>query len=159
MISWRIILVILGVMILLVTIQTFIVEAYLDRIGMMVVVLTLYLIFVCLVISGIIWLIWKHYIGKPLHAITKAARKVASGDFSIQIQHTENGRKVSEMDVLINDFNKMTRELAGNEMLKNDFIANVSHEIKTPISIIQSYAKALKRSHRNTCSRSYKYRR
>lgn len=48
------------------------------------------------------------------------------------------------MDVLIEDFNKMIQELNGNEMLKNDFISNVSHEIKAPLSLIQSYTKALR---------------
>ena len=51
---------------------------------------------------------------------------------------------MNEIDVLIEDFNKMIRELAGNEMLKSDFISNVSHEIKSPLSLIQSYTKALR---------------
>ena len=144
MISWHIILIVLGIMFLLVTVQTFIVEAYLDHIAAMVGVLTCYLVFVCLTLAGIIWLVWRETTGKPLRKLVRAARKVAEGDFTVQLQSTRKNGKMNEIDVLIEDFNKMTRELAGNEMLKSDFIANVSHEIKTPLSIIQSYTKALK---------------
>lgn len=46
-------------MLLLVTAQTIIVEAFLDRIGALVGVLTAYLAFVCLTLAGVIWLVWR----------------------------------------------------------------------------------------------------
>lgn len=142
--SWRIILIVLGVMVLLITAQTFIVANFLNRIAALAAVLTEYLIFVCLVIVGVIWLVWRQTTGKPLRQIARAARKVAAGDFSVQVPSPRKDGRMNEIDVLIADFNQMTRELAGNEMLKSDFIANVSHEIKTPLSIIHSYTKALR---------------
>ena len=127
MVPWQLILIVLGIMILLATAQTFIVDAYLDKIGALVGVLTAYLIFVSMVLAGGIWLVWRQTTGKPLRMIAKAARKVAEGDFSIQLPFGRKNGRMNEIDVLIEDFNKMVRELAGNEMLKNDFISNVSH--------------------------------
>ena len=144
MISWWIIFAVLGVVVLLVAIQTVLISyALANRIGTMVAVLTAYLTFVCMVIAGVIWLVWRHTTGKPLRRIARAARRVATGDFNVQVP-ARKSKKMNEIDVLIQDFNKMVRELEGNEILKSDFIANVSHEIKTPLSIIQSYTKALR---------------
>lgn len=145
MISWHIIFVILGIVFLLVAAQTVLItRSFPSQVGAMISILVAYLTFACLVIAGFVWLVWRHTTGKPLRKIARAARKVAEGDFTVQIPSNKKKKKMNEIDVLIEDFNKMTRELAGNEILKSDFIANVSHELKTPLSIIRSYTKALK---------------
>lgn len=143
MVSWPLILILLGIVLALLVVQSFILDEYLDRIPLLAGVMTYYYIGVCSLLGVLIWLVWRHTIGKPIKKLARAAQKVTAGDFSVQIATRKSKRK-NEIDVLIDDFNTMTRELAGNEILKTDFIANVSHEIKTPLSIIQSYTRALK---------------
>lgn len=144
LISWKTALVLFGIVYILIFVQTFILAAFWNQIPAMAGVLLNYLICVCFLLTVLVGLFWRYIIGKPIRKIAKAAQKVAAGDFSVQIESERKDGKMNEIDVLIEDFNKMTRELAGNEILKSDFIANVSHEIKTPLSVIQSYAKALK---------------
>ncbi|MDR0853247.1 MAG: HAMP domain-containing histidine kinase [Clostridiales Family XIII bacterium] len=91
----------------------------------------------------IIGLLKRNYFDKPIKTIADAAQKVAGGDFDVCIPpHRSDGKK-DQIEVLIEDFNTMTQELTTIETLKTDFITNVSHEIKTPLSVIQSYATAI----------------
>ncbi|MBQ7880971.1 MAG: GHKL domain-containing protein [Clostridia bacterium] len=85
----------------------------------------------------------KHMIEKPVKMILNATQKIASGDFSVKLTPLHEYSKYTEYDLIFENINIMTKELSKNEMLKNDFVSNVSHEIKTPLSIIQNYAKIL----------------
>lgn len=95
---------------------------------------------VSLLARAIIYIVFT----KPMMELGKAAQMVATGDFTVQVNTQRKDNKKDELEVLIDDFNKMVRELATIETMKEDFIANISHEIKTPLSIIKSYAVSLR---------------
>lgn len=80
---------------------------------------------------------------KPVTDLSNAMKKVAAGDYSVELS---TKCPVGEVRQMQEDFNLMVRELAATEMLKSDFISNVSHEIKTPISAIEGYAMLLQDS-------------
>jgi signal transduction histidine kinase len=104
-----------------------------------------WLVFSSTVLTTLYWLVRRFLLERPMRRLSGAAKKIAAGDFSVRVEplpKKKNGKK-DYFDVMIDDFNTMAAELAGIETLKNDFIANVSHEIKTPLSVIQSYAAAL----------------
>ncbi|MCX4269365.1 MAG: HAMP domain-containing sensor histidine kinase [Lachnospiraceae bacterium] len=82
----------------------------------------------------------------PMKELAKAADRVASGDFSVYVPPIHSVDKYDYLDVMIVDFNKMVEELGSIETLKTDFFSNVSHEIKTPIAVIQSSAEILQKT-------------
>ena len=85
----------------------------------------------------------KVTVERPVKQITEAAEKIMQGDFSVRV---DAGRKygVDETFQQIHGcFNRMAEELGSVETLRTDFIANVSHEMKTPLAVMQNYGKLL----------------
>lgn len=65
-------------------------------------------------------------------------------DFSVRLSSMRKDGKKDEFEVLFEDFNTMAEELSSTEMMKSDFIANVSHELTPPpLAVIQNYATLL----------------
>lgn len=85
----------------------------------------------------------KFMVGRPVRMIARAADRIMQGDFSVRIPPIRSADKLDGFDVIGDCFNKMARELAGMETLRTDFIANVSHELKTPLAVIQNYGTML----------------
>jgi len=98
-----------------------------------------------LVFCLITFIIRRNKFERPLRILGEAARQVTGGDFSIHIDPIRKNGKKDYVEVMFEDFNTMVAELDSIETLTGDFITNVSHEIKTPLSVIQSYAAALKK--------------
>lgn len=113
----------------------------------------LFVSFVCVFFYGI----WhKLFIEKPVKRILKATNAVASGDFSTQIKTVhKNSLHFNELDQITENLNLMIKELSGTETLRTDFIANVTHELKTPLASIQNYATLLETTPITSSQREY----
>ncbi len=76
----------------------------------------------------------------PIRRLDESMESVARGDFTVRLGEESHFRDIEH---IYKNFNLMVRELGANEMLKSDFISNVSHEIKTPVTAIEGYAMLL----------------
>lgn len=80
---------------------------------------------------------------RPVRHIVKVAEKIMNGDFSVRVAPIRSLDSQDGFNIIIDYFNRMAEELSGIETLRTDFIANVSHELKTPLSVIQNYGTML----------------
>ena len=85
----------------------------------------------------------KFMVGRPVRKIIKAAEQMMTGDFSVRIPPLHGIANADGFGVIADYFNQMAQELSGTETLRTDFIANVSHELKTPLAVIQNYGTML----------------
>ena len=85
----------------------------------------------------------KLTVERPVKRITEAAERIIRGDFSVRVAPQSRFGTDATFNRIIDCFNKMAKELGGVETLRTDFIANVSHEMKTPLAVMQNYGTLL----------------
>lgn len=105
-------------------------------------ILILYIFFSSILCATIDFIRRRLTVDKPVREILEATKKMTYGNFDIQLEPSHK-RNYTSYDLIKLDLNRLALELSKIEMLKSDFISNVSHEIKTPLTIIQNYAQAL----------------
>lgn len=92
------------------------------------------------IISCFIIYFYLKKIFHPLVELSSKSMKVAKGDFSVSVKEEAT---IPELKDTLHNFNIMIQELSKVETLSNDFISNVSHEFKTPLSVIRSNVNIL----------------
>lgn len=106
--------------------------------------LGIYTLISLLLVSGITVALMSYFIGRrvltPLVKLSSASKEVARGNFDVTVSDSS---KMEEVQSTFRNFNAMVRELKSISTLSSDFIANVSHEFKTPLSVIEGYAMLL----------------
>lgn len=86
-------------------------------------------------------LFYSKRMARPLDEIAAASRKFARGDFSVRVKQVED--PTDEMGALIESFNKMADSLESAEARRTEFIANISHELRTPMTTIAGFADGI----------------
>lgn len=106
----------------------------------------LYILFTSLIFFIIDYIRRNIIIQKPLNDILDATNLISKGEFDIKLKPRHNYNNYDELDKIMININKMAIGLRNDEILKKDFISNFSHEIKTPIAIMNGYINLLKRN-------------
>ncbi|GAF38338.1 two component sensor transduction histidine kinase [Agrilactobacillus composti DSM 18527 = JCM 14202] len=110
-------------------------------------ILTLIAILALALVMTLLNGLWRRYtIGRPVKAILHATEQLTKGDFDVRIEPFHGFESINELDAIISNFNIMAAELGSVEALQSDFIANISHELKTPLAVIQNYSTMLQDS-------------
>ena len=98
-------------------------------------------IFLCLMAFSIVasWL-FSRWFTKPLTKLSHATRQLAEGDYSVRV----NVPETDEIGLLAADFNHMAGEVSRAAQLQRDLLANVSHDLRTPLTLIKGYAETVR---------------
>ena len=98
------------------------------------------LVLVSLVASGLMSVFIGRRILTPMLKLSNASKEVAQGNFNVSVSDSS---KLEEVQTTFRNFNAMVQELNSITTLSNDFVANVSHEFKTPLTAVEGYAMLL----------------
>lgn len=100
----------------------------------------IYLLLVVSVLSVVIAYFVSHSITKPIFEITKKAKKMGKGDLTVKFEPSD----ISEINELSETLNYAMTEMIKTDDYRRDLMANVGHDLKTPLTLIKSYAEMVR---------------
>ncbi|MCO1603160.1 sensor histidine kinase [Desulfosporosinus nitroreducens] len=84
------------------------------------------------IIALLLGMLLTRHFTKPLNHLMEAVRNVGKGDLSSRVHVKGNG----DIAILAQDFNRMTEQLSRNEEVRRNMVADIAHELRTPLSVI-----------------------
>lgn len=120
---------------------TIFINASLEPVGTTSIILSRQLAIVSvavLVLSFLLSYFISENISKPIVKLNKKAHEISKGNFEIE---SENISKIEEIEELNSTLNTAAKELATTETLRRELLANVSHDLKTPLTMIKAYSE------------------
>lgn len=82
-------------------------------------------------------------VDRPVREIQEVLDRLTNGDYSARVSESFIAGKYSKFGEIAQSINALAKELSGVETLRTDFISNVSHELKTPLAVMQNYGAML----------------
>ena len=93
-----------------------------------------------LAFAFILALLYSRRISRPIKAMTESARKLGAGNYNVKF----TSRSYSEVNELADTLNTAAYEMGQADNRQKDLVANVSHDLKTPLTLIKSYAEMIR---------------
>ncbi len=81
-----------------------------------------------------------HWFTRPITRLSEAAREMAKGNYNVRVDASAD----DEIGELSRDFNRMAQEVGRSAELQRDILANVSHDLRTPLTLIKGYAETVR---------------
>jgi len=100
----------------------------------------LYITLIVIVLACFISYFLSNKITEPITKITKKAKELGEGNYNIEFDSSD----VLEIDELANTLNHVSKDLSKIDTLRRDLMANVSHDLKTPLTMIRAYAECVR---------------
>lgn len=98
--------------------------------------------FFAVILALIISAVLSNWFIQPLTTLSKATKEVSKGNYKVQIQIPQGPK--DEIGQLANDFNIMTKEIEISQEMQKELIASISHDLRTPLTIIKGYAESIR---------------
>lgn len=100
----------------------------------------IYITLIVILLAVIVSIYLSKMLNKPILNITEYAKKLAKGNNELNIEESN----IKEIDDLRNALNYASKEINKTDELRRDLLANVSHDLKTPLTMIKAYAEMIR---------------
>ena len=91
-----------------------------------------------------------YFFDKQIDLIKNATDEINKGNYTYKIYTDSKIQKNSDLEYIIENINKISEQFSDLENLQNSFLSNVSHELKTPLTVIKNYANLLENENLNS---------
>ncbi len=96
---------------------------------------------ILLILAALLALFISRTVVRPIEQINRGAKRLAMGDYSYRFPESGSYREASELGATLN---RASQELSKVEDLRRELIANVSHDLRTPLTLISGYSEVMR---------------